>query len=179
MSSSFLSQAEIEELLTRLNPESKGREGEADEQVAQAALKGSAGGEDTSLEPSELPLPAKAETPSHSAGTGYEPAQQAVERVSFPELKEARVPGKNSLKLFYDTPVTLVLELGSAELKVGEVLSLQKNSVIKLDRLAGENMTLLVNGRPLATGEVVVINENFGFRVTAVGAPGRETAEKG
>ena len=160
MSSSFLSQAEIEKLLSRLNS---------------AGI----GGEELPAEPLLEPEAAPPGATAHKTEGKQGPARREVERVSFPELQEARTAGKNSLELFYDTPVTLVLELGSAELKVGEVLALQKNSIIKLDRLAGENMTMLVNGYPLASGEVIVINENFGFRVTSVGFPGRAKAEKG
>ena len=178
MSSSFLSQAEIEQLLARLNPESGDSEGQNDGAEAHKPL---SRGAETAPEAASVPESAAPGAEAQQAGTNKHgpAAPQEAERVSFPELKEARIPGKNSLELLYDTPVTLVLELGSAELKVGEVLALQKNSVIKLDRLAGENMTLLVNGRPLASGEVVVINENFGFRVNAVGNPGREAADKG
>jgi flagellar motor switch protein FliN/FliY len=165
MSSSFLSQTEIEQLLSRLNPENTNQALPCKEEAGPEPVRG--------------PEPDTTGAAEHPTDAGGEPAQQEVELVSFPELKEGRIPGKNNLELFYDTPVTLLLELGSAELKVGEVLALQKNSIIKLDRLAGENMTLLVNGRPLASGEVVVINENFGFRVTLVGNPGRETVEKG
>lgn len=159
MTASFLSQDEIDKLLSRLNSEvTDKRQGE---EVAK---------------PQCSPPPVAAQTP---AAPEREAPPQAMERVSFPELQEARVAGQNSLELFYDTPVTLTMELGSAEMKVREVLALQKSSVIKLDRLAGENVVLLVNGRVLASGEVVVINESFGFRVTAVGDAVRETAEKG
>jgi flagellar motor switch protein FliN/FliY len=159
MTSSFLSQAEIEVLLSRLNSAGKG-------------------GEELPGEPVPEPEAALPGATAHNAEGKQGSTRREVERVSFPDLQEARTAGKNSMELFYDTPVTLVLELGTAELKVGEVLALQKNSIIKLDRLAGENVTMLVNGCPLASGEVVVINENFGFRVTAVGFPGREKAEK-
>ncbi|MCL5981400.1 MAG: FliM/FliN family flagellar motor switch protein [Firmicutes bacterium] len=159
MTASFLSQDEIDKLLSRLNSEvTDKRQGE---EVAK---------------PQCSPPPVAAQTP---VAPEREAPPQAMERVSFPELQEARVAGQNSLELFYDTPVTLTMELGSAEMKVREVLALQKSSVIKLDRLAGENVVLLVNGRVLASGEVVVINESFGFRVTAVGDAVRETAEKG
>lgn len=159
MTASFLSQDEIDKLLNRLNSEVTGkRQGEE------------------GAKPQPSPPPVAAQTP---AAPEREAPPQAMERVSFPELEEARVAGQNSLELFYDTPVTLTMELGSAEMKVREVLALQKSSVIKLDRLAGENVVLLVNGRVLASGEVVVINESFGFRVTAVGDAVRETAEKG
>jgi flagellar motor switch protein FliN/FliY len=176
MSSSFLSQTEIEQLLARLDHENKETAGEGAGPDEHQPLPC---GADTAPDDASVPESAVQGAKAYQPGVKHGPAQQDVERVSFPELREARLPGKNSLELLYDTPVTLMLELGSAELKVGEVLALQKNSVIKLDRLTGENMTLLVNGRPLALGEVVVINENFGFRVTAVGDSMHATAEKG
>lgn len=153
MSSSFLSQSEIEKLLSRLDQEA------ASEVLAERAAWQDA----VETSPARL-----------QAGEAKE-----IERVRFPELKDAKTQGRHSLQLFWDIPVTLSLELGAAEMTVREVLALQKNSVIRLNKLAGENVTLLVNGTPLATGEVVVINDNFGFRLAALSGDGaRQSGEK-
>lgn len=67
-----------------------------------------------------------------------------------------------------DVPVELAVEIGRARMTIGETLSLAPGSIVTLDRLAGEPVDLLVNGRTIARGEVVVIGEEFGFRVTQV-----------
>lgn len=67
-----------------------------------------------------------------------------------------------------DVRVELAVEIGRAEMTVGETLSLRPGSIVKLDRLAEEPMDLLVNGTRIARGEVVVIDEEFGLRLTEV-----------
>ncbi|MGZ4166263.1 MAG: flagellar motor switch protein FliN [Solirubrobacteraceae bacterium] len=76
-------------------------------------------------------------------------------------------------------PVDLSVEIGRARMSVGETLELREGSVVTLDRMAGEPVDLLVNGTPIARGEVVVIDEQFGLRLTQVlAAPaGAEPAE--
>jgi flagellar motor switch protein FliN/FliY len=73
-------------------------------------------------------------------------------------------------------PVEVSVELGRAQMTVGETLDVHPGSVITLNRMAGEPMDLLVNGTPIARGEIVVVDEQFGLRVTEVlgggGAPG-------
>jgi flagellar motor switch protein FliN/FliY len=65
-------------------------------------------------------------------------------------------------------PVDLSVEIGRAHMSVGETLELREGSVVTLDRMAGEPVDLLVNGKPIARGEVVVIDEQFGLRLTQV-----------
>ena len=75
-------------------------------------------------------------------------------------------------------PVDLSVEVGRSRMTVGETLELRQGSIITLDRMAGEPVDLLVNGKPIARGEVVVIDEEFGLRVTEVLAPsGAEAPE--
>ena len=71
-------------------------------------------------------------------------------------------------------PVEVSVELGRAQMTVGETLDVHAGSVITLNRMAGEPMDLLVNGTPIARGEIVVVDEQFGLRVTEVlgNAPG-------
>lgn len=74
-------------------------------------------------------------------------------------------------------PVDLSVEIGRARMSVGETLELREGSVVTLDRMAGEPVDLLVNGTPIARGEVVVIDEQFGLRLTTVlPAAGAESA---
>ena len=72
------------------------------------------------------------------------------------------------LARLHDVPVELAVEIGRTRMTIGETLALGPGSIITLDRLAGEPVDLLVNGKPIARGEVVVIDEEFGLRVTEV-----------
>ena len=76
-------------------------------------------------------------------------------------------------------PVDLSVEIGRARMSVGETLELREGSVVTLDRMAGEPVDLLVNGTPIARGEVVVIDEQFGLRLTQVltATPGGEPSD--
>lgn len=88
------------------------------------------------------------------------------------ELPTSAVTGVlGNLELVKDVKMNVTVELGRTNLPLKEVLQLGENSVIKLDRLAGESIDLLVNGRLIARGEVVVIGNNFGIKVTEVHRP--------
>jgi flagellar motor switch protein FliN len=73
-----------------------------------------------------------------------------------------------ALDRLHDVPVELAVEIGRTRMTVGAALALGPGSIVTLDRLAGEPVDLLVNGRPIARGEVVVIDEEFGLRITEV-----------
>lgn len=105
-----------------------------------------------------------------------------VEKVNFAPFKPAgKVPGgkKKDLHYFNEIPMVIAGELGKAHLTVRELLKLEEGSVIKLDKLAGESATILVNGQYLGLAEIVVINERFGLRVTAIGSVEEETEKAG
>ncbi|AGB40640.1 flagellar motor switch protein FliN [Halobacteroides halobius DSM 5150] len=92
-----------------------------------------------------------------------------VQGVEFNDLgNEQDRDGRNDISLIYDVDLELTVRLGKAEMSIKEILDLGPGSVIELDRLAGEAVDLLVNGKLIAQGEVVVIDENFGFRVTDI-----------
>jgi len=76
-----------------------------------------------------------------------------------------------NLDVILDIPVTLSMEIGRTELPINSLLQLNQGSVVELDRLAGEPMDVLINGTLIAHGEVVVINEKFGIRLTDVISP--------
>jgi flagellar motor switch protein FliN len=76
--------------------------------------------------------------------------------------------GRGDLSALHDVPVELAVEIGRTRMTIGETLGLGPGSIVSLDRLAGEPADLLVNGRAIARGEVVVIGEELGFRVTEV-----------
>ena len=72
------------------------------------------------------------------------------------------------LRRLHDVPVELAVEIGRTTMTIGETLSLAPGSIVSLNRLAGEPVDLLVNGKPIARGEVVVIDENFALRITEI-----------
>jgi flagellar motor switch protein FliN/FliY len=82
------------------------------------------------------------------------------------------------LSRLHDVSVELAVEVGRTQMTIREALALGPGSIVTLNRLAGEPVDLLVNGKPIARGEVVVIDEEFGLRVTEVLAPkGGEPSE--
>lgn len=85
---------------------------------------------------------------------------------------QAPAPATGDLRRLSAVPVDLTVEMGRTRMTVGEALELRQGSIITLNRMAGEPVDLLVNGAPIARGEVVVIDEQFGLRVTEmVGDP--------
>ncbi len=76
-----------------------------------------------------------------------------------------------NLQAILDVPVTLSMEIGRTRIKIRNLLQLNQGSVVELDRLAGEPMDVLVNGTLVAQGEVVVVNEKFGIRLTDIISP--------
>jgi flagellar motor switch protein FliN/FliY len=75
------------------------------------------------------------------------------------------------LERLHDVPVELAVEIGRTRMTIGDALALGPGSIVTLNKLAGDPVDLLVNGKPIARGEVVVIDEEFGLRVTEVLAP--------
>lgn len=78
---------------------------------------------------------------------------------------------KPDLDVILDIPVNISMEVGSTSITIRNLLQLNQGSVIELDRLAGEPLDVLVNGTLIAHGEVVVVNEKFGIRMTDVISP--------
>lgn len=78
---------------------------------------------------------------------------------------------KVDLDVVMDVPVTMALEIGRAKVSIRSLLSYTQGSVIELERLAGEPLDVLVNGTLIAHGEVVVVNDKFGVRLTDVVSP--------
>lgn len=76
-----------------------------------------------------------------------------------------------NLDVILDIPVTIAMEIGRSKISIRNLLQLNQGSVVELDRLAGEPMDVLVNGTLVAHGEVVVVNEKFGIRLTDVVSP--------
>ena len=96
----------------------------------------------------------------------------AGERVEFDPLHGAAAGGGEvNLDMILDVPVTLAMEVGRTRISIRNLLQLNQGSVVELDRAAGEPLDVFVNGTLVAHGEVVVINEKFGIRLTDVVSP--------
>ncbi|MDX1352640.1 MAG: flagellar motor switch protein FliN [Thiomicrorhabdus sp.] len=98
---------------------------------------------------------------------------ESISSAAFDELNAERGNSKDKVDLdvLMDIPVTLQLEIGRAKVSIRNLLSYTQGSVVEMDRLAGEPLDLLVNGTLIAHGEVVVINDKFGVRLTDVVSP--------
>lgn len=83
----------------------------------------------------------------------------------------AAAAGHNDIDLILDIPVQLTVELGRTKIAIKNLLQLAQGSVVELDGLAGEPMDVLVNGCLIAQGEVVVVNDKFGIRLTDIITP--------
>ena len=89
-------------------------------------------------------------------------------------LQDDAKPSANSdvnLDVILDIPVTIAMEIGRSKINIRNLLQLNQGSVVELDRLAGEPLDVLVNGTLIAHGEVVVVNEKYGIRLTDVISP--------
>jgi flagellar motor switch protein FliN len=120
---------------------------------------------DPTTDAAELPVP-----------VGHEMGQ--TDSVELVELDAARtegvggmLPPGHDLTAVLDVPVELAVEIGRTRMTIRDTLSIAPGSLIALDRVAGEPVDLLVNGRRIARGEVVAIDEEFGLRVTEVVSP--------
>ena len=88
-----------------------------------------------------------------------------------PDAPEAGTNRELNLDVVLDIPVTLSMEVGRSRVSIRNLLQLNQGSVVELDRSAGEPLDVFVNGTLVAHGEVVVINERFGIRLTDVISP--------
>jgi flagellar motor switch protein FliN/FliY len=122
----------------------------------------------------DIETPVEAEVVAEPAAP---PQGEAVDYVPFEATVTGDQPAPGALagdlERLHDVPVELAVEIGRTRMTIGETLALGPGSIITLNRLAGEPVDLLVNGKPIARGEVVVIDEEFGLRVTEVVTGGR------
>ncbi|MGQ8366401.1 flagellar motor switch protein FliN [Glaciecola sp. 1036] len=97
-------------------------------------------------------------------------AEDEVQAAELDELSEDAVKSSEDQKLetILDIPVTISMEVGRTNISIRNLLQLNQGSVVELDRVAGEPLDVLVNGTLIAHGEVVVINDKFGIRLTDV-----------
>lgn len=94
---------------------------------------------------------------------------QSPQSVSFPPVQNAETGGApKNIDFILDIPMSVSVYVGSTKMAIRDLLQLAQGSVIELDKLAGEPMEVMVNNKLVARGEVVVVNEKFGIRLTDV-----------
>lgn len=127
-----------------------------------------------------------AEEVAQDQGAAETPAQEAPkpagagskQTAGFSELKKGEiVSSPGNLDFILDIPLEVTVELGRTSMPIYDLLQMGQGSIIELDKLAGEPLEILVNQKLIAKGEVVVVNEKFGIRLTDVISP-RERVEK-
>lgn len=133
-----------------------------------------------SLGNSEEEVDAKAFEPKTASvgGTEETPATtpitaQPVQFASFEDLEQTQGPQNQNLNILLDIKLQLTVELGRTELPIKKVLELTKGSIVTLNKAAGEPVELYANGKLIAYGEVVVIEDNFGLRITHITDPAK------
>ena len=116
---------------------------------------------------------AAAESKAESATEVATAVEQAAPApfASFAAAAPALAGAGNDLNMILDIPVQLTVELGRTRVPIKHILQLAQGSVVELETLAGEPMDVLVNGYLIAQGEVVVVNEKFGIRLTDIVTP--------
>ncbi len=114
---------------------------------------------------------AEQETVDAAASTPAPSVQAASIFESFDTNVIGGASAPSSLDMVLDIPVMLTVELGRTKIAIRNLLQLAQGSVVELDGLAGEPMDVLVNGCLIAQGEVVVVNDNFGIRLTDIITP--------
>lgn len=120
--------------------------------------------------------------PSASAAPAAAQAKPAAEQVrpaSFGTLKQDSSAPVGNLDMILDIPITMSVELGRMKMLVKDLLQLGQGTVVELDKLAGEPMEILVNGKLIARGEAVVVNEKFGVKLTDIVSPTERISKLG
>jgi flagellar motor switch protein FliN/FliY len=116
-------------------------------------------------------LAEQAQTDATAAAVPVTPTADDYARAQFQDLQKepvATVGAEANLDVILDIPVTISMEIGHTKISIRNLLQLNQGSVVELDRLAGEPMDVLVNNCLVAHGEVVVVNEKFGIRLTDI-----------
>ncbi|MGK9451282.1 flagellar motor switch protein FliN [Acidithiobacillus caldus] len=112
-------------------------------------------------------------TAAGKTDTDTPPPAEPVAAAPMPDLEETSAAGgaHANLDMILDIPVNLSVELGRTKIQIRNLLQLAQGSVVELERLAGEPMDVLVNGYLIAQGEVVLVNDKFGIRLTDIISP--------
>ncbi len=98
-------------------------------------------------------------------------AEEAAQMAAFAEVLDEGKPGSRDIDFLLDIPLVVSVEIGRTRMLIKDLLQLGQGSVIEFDKLVGEPMEVLVNEKLIARGEVVVVNEKFGVRLTDISSP--------
>jgi flagellar motor switch protein FliN/FliY len=102
------------------------------------------------------------------------PEKENIADAEFGKISEVGSPAptvenqQQNLEMIFDVPVSVSAELGRSVIKIKDLLNISPGYVVELDRIAGEPIDLMVNGVLIGKGDVVVVNENFGLRITEI-----------
>ncbi|MCR4287391.1 MAG: flagellar motor switch protein FliN [Deltaproteobacteria bacterium] len=105
------------------------------------------------------------------AAAGADAAHANARPAQFGALKPESSPPANNIDMILDIPISLSVELGRTRMLIKELLQLGQGSIVELEKLAGEPIEILVNGKLIARGEAVVVNDKFGVKLTDVVSP--------
>jgi len=105
--------------------------------------------------------------------SGFSERKTTIKKVKFPQLRPQPElpPARLPVEFVGDVTIEIWAELGEASLTVGEILNIKEESIIELDKAAGDNVTLKINGQSFARGEVIIIGNNLGIRVDRIIEP--------
>ncbi|WP_443147302.1 flagellar motor switch protein FliN [Photobacterium sp. MCCC 1A19761] len=107
-----------------------------------------------------------------AAALAEQASDEGVQPAPLEELTDESKPitddERRKLDTILDIPVTISMEVGRSQISIRNLLQLNQGSVVELDRIAGESLDVMVNGTLIAHGEVVVVNDKFGIRLTDV-----------
>ena len=138
-------------------------------------LREQAESEEPTWEDAGLGDPAQGEQAEGSAEAQQEEAVESgdgAEPASFSQLEETgQAKQTGNLDMIMDIPVVLSVELGRTKMLINDILQLGQGSIIELQKVVGEPMEILINEKLMARGEVVVVNETFGIRLTDIVSP--------
>ncbi|MFV8833611.1 flagellar motor switch protein FliN [Aquisalimonas sp.] len=123
--------------------------------------------EEAAAQSGEAQEPAAEASGAEAQGGGMKPPGMDTLHDESTEVDDENV----NLDVIMDIPVNLAMEIGRTKISIRHLLQLNQGSVVELDRLAGEPLDVLVNGTLIAHGEVVVVNDRFGIRLTDVISP--------
>lgn len=113
----------------------------------------------------------EAGTPMDDSATDSAAEAENVPLEKIESSSNSSVGDDVNLDVILDIPVTISMEIGSTKINIRNLLQLNQGSVVELDRMAGEPLDVVVNGTLIAHGEVVVVNEKFGIRLTDIISP--------
>ncbi|MBI4000773.1 MAG: flagellar motor switch protein FliN [Nitrospira defluvii] len=123
---------------------------------------------------------ANGDTTAQSGPTTTDTGEANPQPTSFPPVdNQCAVPANKNIEFVLDIPLQVTVQIGSTRMLIRELLQLGQGSVIELNKLAGEPMEVLVNNKLVARGEVVVVNEKFGIRLTDVVSPNQRIQQLG